>query len=218
MQSEVELIGSMLAWLELTDSGFDFSVLSEFRSRLIEGGVEQELFQLMLSRFQEKGLLKSPQKQRTDSTHILAAIRVLGRLENIGETLRYALNSIAAVAPNWLREIVPSPEWYSRYGQRFQENRFPSSKEERNVLAIMMGTDGIYLLDAIWSELAPEWLRQMEAVEILRKVWIQQFYLESGSLKLREPSNCPPPARLINSPYDPDAHLGNKRSLTWTGS
>ena len=204
--------------LELTNSGLDFSVLSEFRSRLIEGGVEQELFQLMLSRFQEKGLLKSPQKQRTDSTHILAAIRILGRLENIGETLRYALNSIAAVAPNWLQQIVPENDWYSRYGQRFQENRFPDSKEERNTLAVQMGIDGLYLLDAIWSESAPELLRQIEAVEILRQVWIQQFYLESGLLKLRESSNCPPPARLINSPYDPDAHLGNKRSLTWTGS
>ncbi len=68
----------------------------------------------MLSIFKEKGLLKSPQKQRTDSTHILAAIRVLGRLENIGETLRFALNSLAAVAPDWLRQIVPDDDWYSR--------------------------------------------------------------------------------------------------------
>ena len=80
-----------------------------------------------------------------------------------------------------------------------------------------MGTDGIYLLDAIWSEKAPSWLRQIEAVEILRQVWIQQFYLESGSVKLREASNCPPPAILINSPYDPDARGGNKRIQTWTG-
>ena len=68
----------------------------------------------MLDLFKEKELLKSPQKQRTDSTHILAAIRVLGRLENIGETLRYALNSITAVAPDWLRKIVPDDDWYSR--------------------------------------------------------------------------------------------------------
>ncbi len=65
--------------LELTDSGFDFSVLSEFRARLIQGGLEQQLFEKMLDIFQEKELLKSPQKQRTDSTHILAAIRVLAQ-------------------------------------------------------------------------------------------------------------------------------------------
>ncbi len=122
--------------------------------RLINGGAEQELLEKMLSCFIEKGLLKAPKQQRTDSTHILAAIRVLGRLENIGETLRSALNSIAAVAPDWLKKIVPSTDWYERYGQRIQESRLPSSKEERNVLAVKIGTDGMYLLDAIWSESA----------------------------------------------------------------
>ncbi len=82
------------------------SAFGEFRTRLIEGGKEQQLLEGMLSIFKEKGLLKSPQKQRTDSTHILAAIRVLGRLENIGETLRFALNSLAAVAPDWLQQIL----------------------------------------------------------------------------------------------------------------
>ena len=135
--------------LELTDQGFDFSVLSEFRSRLIKGGAEQQLLSKMLSCLREKGLLKAPKQQRTDSTHILAAIRVLGRLENIGETLRYALNSISAVAPDWLKKIIPSTDWYDCYGQRIQENRLPSSKEERNILAVKIGADGIYLLDAI---------------------------------------------------------------------
>jgi transposase len=80
--------------LELTDPGFDFSVLSEFRSRLIDGSHERQLLDLMLTCFVEKGLLKSPKQQRTDSSHVLAAIRVLSRLENIGETLRYALNTV----------------------------------------------------------------------------------------------------------------------------
>ncbi len=51
----------------------------------------------------------------------------------------------------------------------------------------MMGTEGSYLLDAIWSESEREWLRHLEAVEILRRVWIQQFYVDNGSLQLREP-------------------------------
>ncbi|MDJ0719018.1 MAG: transposase [Prochloraceae cyanobacterium] len=152
--------------LELTDSGKNFSVLSEFRTRLIEGGLEQKLFEQMLSVFKEKGLLKSPQKQRTDSTHILAAIRVLGRLENIGETLRCALNSLAAVAPDWLKQVVPDDDWYSRYGQRFQESRLPASKKERSQLAVMMGNDGSYLLDIIWSNSELEWLRHLESVEM----------------------------------------------------
>ncbi len=93
-----------------------------------------------------------------------------------------------------------------------------TSKEEHNVLAVKIGTDGIYLLDAIWSEFAPSWLRQIKAVEILRQVWIQQFYFDSsGSIQLRKAADCPPSAILINSPYDPDARGGNKRTQTWTG-
>src|SRR5947199_5530204 len=60
--------------LELTDPGFDASVLSEFRGRLVAGGAEQTLLDTMLARFKERGLLKARGRQRTDSTHVLAAI------------------------------------------------------------------------------------------------------------------------------------------------
>src|SRR6187200_371650 len=68
--------------LELTDPGFDFSVLCEFRARLIAGGLEQSLLEAMLTRYRERGLLKARGWQRTDSTHVLAAVRKLNRLEN----------------------------------------------------------------------------------------------------------------------------------------
>ena len=84
-------------------------------------------------------------------------------------------------------------------------------------LALLFGRDGLYLLDTIYGSSNRDWLRQIEAVEILRQVWIQQFYVESSSLQLREASNSPPSAILINSPYDTEARLGNKRSLTWSG-
>ncbi len=89
--------------LELTDPGFDASVLSEFRQRLITGHAELLLFETMLTRFREQGLLTAKGRQRTDSTHVLAAIQTLHRLECIGETLRHALNVLATVAPAWLQ-------------------------------------------------------------------------------------------------------------------
>src|SRR5580698_8100620 len=85
-----------LLGLELTDPGFDFSVLSEFRSRLLAGGAEQVLLEAMLETCKVRGLFTPRGKQRTDSTHVLAAIRTLNRLELVGETLRAALNSLAA--------------------------------------------------------------------------------------------------------------------------
>jgi transposase len=85
--------------LELTHPGFDHTVLSEFRSRLVEGQAERLLLDAVLTRCQELGLLKKRGRQRTDSTHVLAAVRVLNRLERVGETLRAALNALAVVAP-----------------------------------------------------------------------------------------------------------------------
>jgi transposase len=89
--------------LELIDPGFDHTVLSEFRTRLVAGQAEQLLLDTLLTRMRERGLLKARGRQRTDSTHVLATIRTLNRLELVGETVRYALNSLAVVAPDWLR-------------------------------------------------------------------------------------------------------------------
>ncbi len=56
--------------LDLTDPGFDHTVLSEFRSRLVDGGAESLLFDLLLDQFRQRGLLKARGRQRTDSTHV----------------------------------------------------------------------------------------------------------------------------------------------------
>ena len=85
--------------LELTDPGFDSTVLSEFRTRLVTGGAEQQLLEQFLEICRERQLLRSGGRQRTDSAHVLAAVRVLNRLECLGETMRSAFNDLAMVAP-----------------------------------------------------------------------------------------------------------------------
>src|SRR5215470_16668835 len=72
--------------LELADTGFDASVLSEFRGRLVEAGLEYELLNRQLAVLQKRGYLKGRGRQRTDSTHVLAAVRSLNRLMNAMET------------------------------------------------------------------------------------------------------------------------------------
>ena len=96
-----------LLGLELTDPGFDFSVLSAFRDRLPTGSAAELLLDKRLGRCRMMGLLKARGQQRTDSTHVLAAIRVLNHLELVAETLRAALNELATVAPAWLQGLAP---------------------------------------------------------------------------------------------------------------
>ena len=119
-----------LLGLDLVDPGFDFSILSEFRDRLLAGGLEQRLLDDLLERFRERGLLKARGKQRSDSTHIQAAARNLNRLECVGETMRHALQSLVDIAPQWLQERVPQ-DWYDRYGPRFDQYRFPKTESAR---------------------------------------------------------------------------------------
>lgn len=202
--------------LELSDPGFDASVLTEFRERLIAGGAEELLFEQMLTRLRERGLLKARGRQRTDSTHVLAAIRQLNRLECVGETMRRALNALAVVAPAWLRAWVPAP-WFDRYARRFEEYRLPPGRPERYALAELIGVDGIELLDQIYDQAAPAWLRQLPAVEVLRQVWLQQFYLVEGVLRWRAAEDLPPSALLISSPYDAEARYSQRRQTQWTG-
>jgi transposase len=204
--------------LELTDPGFDASVLSEFRDRLIAGNAELLLFETMLNHLRERKLLKPRGRQRTDSTHVLAAIQVLNRLECVGETLRHALNTLAIVAPDWLRAQVPMV-WFDRYGRRFEEYRLPPGRPERYALAEQIGTDGRQLLIAIYGVSAPTWLREVPAVQILRQVWVQQFYAADPDqpVRWRVAEDLPPASLLISSPYDPEARYGKKRETEWTG-
>ena len=137
--------------LELTDPGFDFSALSEFRSRLIAGGSEKLLLDKMLQRLRARGLVKARGRQRTDSTHVLAAIRVLNRLELVAETLRATLNQLATLAPEWTRGVA-RPEWFERYGRRVEDSRLPREQADREAYARAVGEDGFALLDALEAD------------------------------------------------------------------
>jgi transposase len=160
--------------------------------------------------------LKSRGQQRSDSTHVLASIRVLNRLECVGETLRAALNSLALVQPAWLRERVCA-EWFERYGQRFDQWRLPEKQAERAALGQAIGQDGYALLQAVYACDAPAWLREISAVEVLRRVWVQQYCVEADTLRWRTAEELPPAAQLIVSPYDDEARNSVKRQTEWTG-
>lgn len=204
--------------LSLDDSGFDASVLCEWRARLVGGQAEHRMLEAILEWCRQRKLLTERGKQRTDSTHVLAAIRVLNRLEQVGATLRQALNALAVAAPEWLQAQV-SAEWIERYGARMDEYRLPKGKQERQALAERIGGDGHQLLAAIYADAAPEWLREVPAVERLRQVWVQQYYVAENELCWRraESHGLAPAAVSLHSPVDVEARYSEKRGTTWVG-
>jgi transposase len=205
-----------LLGLELTDKGFHYSVLCEFRCRLIEGGAEALLFEQLLTLFKARGLLKERGKQRTDSTHIIAAVRKLSRVELVAETVYHALDVLAQVAPDWL-QMVLQPEWFERYSQRPTSYRMPRNEAEQMRLAEQVGRDGWYLLQQIWLDAAPAHLRTLPAVASMRQIWLQNFYVDDEALYWREEQNCPPCSKRIISPYEHEARLCQKKQTYWHG-
>lgn len=107
---------------ELTDAGFDFTLLSAFRTRLVEKDAENRLLERRLEVCKQRGWLRGGGKQRTDSTHVLARVRSLSNVECVGETLRAALNDLADLAPDWLLGQITS-EWFERYSHRVENYR-----------------------------------------------------------------------------------------------
>jgi transposase len=202
--------------LELSDPGFDHTVLSEFRARLVAGQAVDLLLEALLRRVEAYGLVRTRGRQRTDSTHVLAAVRVLNRLERVGETLRAALNSLAVLAPDWLRSVVPT-DWYQRYGERVEHYNLPKSEAGRREHAALIGADGQQLLQAIDLAVEQPWLQHVPAVEVLRRVWTEQYLAEAGALRWREVKEIPTPAEMISSPYDTEARYSSKRSVDWVG-
>lgn len=210
--------------LELTDGGFDASVLSEFRTRVVQHGMETMVLDLLVAALVERGLLAAGGKQRTDSTHVVASVRELNRLELAAESVRACVEALAAAAPDWLAATIDVTDWNRRYGARVDSWRLPSSKTQRDALATAYGRDGIALLRAVYAATAPGWMRRLPVLDILRRVLVQNYLITTDRqgrevIRRREADTegLPPGQHRITSPYDPDVRRGGKRDLTWTG-
>jgi transposase len=229
-----EAVRSRIDWqywlaLELADAGFDFSVLCEFRARLLQHGATERLLARLLDAAREGGLLKARGQQRTDSTHVLAAVRDLNRLELLAETLRAALNAIAVAAPDWVHALAPL-EWHERYDRRIEDMRLPASGPKRDAYAVQVGVDGVRLLDALDGVEPPAGVRTLPAIAVLRCVWARHFERAGtgpgdtitggdhagGRVQLR-PAQGRGPGDRVESPDDTEARFRAKAGTNWTG-
>jgi len=224
-----EAVRDRITWkyalgLELEDPGFDASVLSEFRSRLVAGNLTSLALDALLHRLVEAGLLRSGGRARTDSTHVLGSIRILNRLELAGESLRAALEALAVAAPDWLGLVI-DVSWQDIYGARIDQAHLPSGQAKREELSLQYGRDGYHLLDQIHTPDAPSWLVELPAVEALRRIWVQEFSRridgDRQEVRRRRPApegdGMPPVRDRLISPYDLDTRYGHKRETSWSG-
>jgi transposase len=211
-----------LLGLELTDSGFDFSVLSEFRRRLIAGQAEHLLLEQLLKHCCKLGLVKARGKQRTDSTRVLASIRTLNRLELVAETLRAALNELATVVPDWLRQVALL-DWYKRYERRIEDTRLPETAAERDAYGQTVGEDIYYLIKCLEeSDLPIQW-RELPSLIALQLVWQRHYQVITDEATLLKQVCWKPKRELarageaIESPYDIEARYRSRYGIGWTG-
>ncbi|MGW2583879.1 transposase [Streptomyces virginiae] len=210
---------------ELSDTGFDASVLSRFRARLAGNGMERVLFDRLLEHCKEEGLVAAGGKQRTDSTHAISAVRDLNRLELAGESVRAALEALAPAAPAWLAGQVDVAEFAHRYGPRVNGWHMPPSQTKRDRLAQVFGQDALALCRADWSPGAPGWIGEIETARALRQVLVQTYYLTIDTrgrkvIKKRaaDGEGVPPGQFRLASPYDTDARWAAMgEDLFWIG-
>ncbi|MGX1915772.1 IS1182 family transposase [Streptomyces phaeochromogenes] len=211
--------------LELTDPGFDFTVLAKFRARLVEHGMERVIFDRLVEHCRQEGLITAGGKQRTDSTHVISAVRDLNRTELAGESVRAALEALAVAAPSWLATHVDVAEFAERYGPRVDGWTMPRSQAKRDRLAQVFSQDALALCRAAWAADTPMWIRDIEAVALLRQVLVQTYYVRSDSRgrevitkRDADDEGVPPGSIRLASPYDPDARWSAKGDeLFWCG-
>ena len=202
--------------LGLADTGFHYSVLSEFRDRLAADDRAVGLLEMMLRSAGAAGLLRGGAKARTDSTHVLARIRTLSRLERVGETVRSALNQLAEIAPGWLGGRV-HPDWEQRYGRRIDSAHLPAGEQARERFGRAVAGDGAALLAAIDSDRDAGWLNNLARVQALRAIWEQECVCdEQGRWDLRH-GRIVEGANFLDSPFDLESRWSRKRDTTWRG-
>jgi transposase len=225
----VEAVAGRIDWkyalgLELSDPGFDNSVLSEFRSRLVEHDLSRLCFDRVLERARALGLVKARGKQRTDSTHVISAVQDLNRVELAGESVRALVEALATVAPDFLADTVDLGEWSRRYGPRASSWSGPRGSAEREKLAVQYGLDGRMLIEAVGRARERPWLRELPQVAVLCTVLRQTFVIETDAhgrevMRRRTDSDGVPPGQhRLASPYDTDARWAAKGAdLVWCG-
>jgi transposase len=199
--------------LPLDYAGFHHTDLCYFRRRLVENEKEALVFDTVLKKVKALGFLKKKSKQRTDSTHVLAVVQKLSRLELVTETMRVTLRAIQQADESWYQQAIPAA-----FAEVYVETRrdYRLSDAERQAALRQTGADGFWLLDLIARD-GPPGIQTLTEVETLRTVWEQQYERMERQVTERKTMivDC---KELIVSPHETEARSAKKRDKSWIGS
>ncbi len=201
--------------LPLDDPGFDYTILTDFRQRLLDQHAEELILEPILQLCRQRGWLKAGGKQRTDATAVLARVRARSLLESVGEGMRATLNALAEQDPDWLSAHL-NPQWFDRYVHRFELARFPKAETERKLLREQVGQDVAQLLAALAQPQTPQAVRALAEVALLRQLFAQHYEQQGEQVHWRDGPAVSNEDRIV-SPYDPEARSSRKRDTVWLG-
>lgn len=209
-----ESVVSRIDWkyalhLPLTYTGFHFTDLGAFRERLLAHQQERIVFDALLLRLKTLGLIKQRGKMRTDSTHVLGVVERLSQLELIAESLRVALQAVTEVATEWVSQAIPAA---FRDVYDLRQSEYGLSEAEIRGKLVQVGQDGFWFLAQL--DAAPEMVRRLREIEVLRAVMGQQFPQGPGQPPA---TKRPTGSDVIESPHEPEVRYGTKRGKSWVG-
>ncbi len=196
--------------LPLSYAGFHFSVLSDFRQRLMEHGKERLVFDYLVEQCLKLGFIKHRGKVRTDSTHILAVVERLQQVDLVTESLRIALKASHEAGPVWVERTLPAV-----FREQYQQplNTYGMGDDETKRQLLQAGRDGFWFLGQI-DQSAPKEVRKLAAVATLRAVLSQQF---PGGPDAPPAQRRPTGSEVIESPHEPEARFATKRGQSHIG-
>jgi transposase len=211
-----QYVVSRLDWkyalhVPMDDPGFHYSDLCNFRKRLAKHGKESLLFDQLLKQIESLGFLKKRQRQRTDSTHVLAVVGELSRLENLSESLRVSLRAIQRSDSAFYKTRIPA--LYREHWGVAQSDYQMTHSQRREALE-RVGQDIYWLLSFLETN-KKSFLRLPE-LEVLQTLFYQHFTVQnSQEACLKDKADTG--KDKIQSPHEPEARYSEKRGKSWVG-
>jgi transposase len=196
--------------MEVDEGGFDSTVLVRFRDRLREHGLESIGFEAALDAMREAGYLGKKRAHRVDSMQVLGLVAQMSRLECVRETVRKALLALER------HEKLARPELWPVWWERYVESK-ADYREREDVLRLKMIQAGEDIQQALlWMESLGDDAPKSEAVELLRRVFGENFECACGGVEKRKIT----PSGAVSNPHDPQAQWSSKdtaKRTEWVG-